>query len=259
MDEDRISLEIDGHILRVKLNRPDKLNALDLKMFQALHEVGRKLLDDTNARVVILSGEGKAFCAGLDLNDAMNIIPQAFQKDEDEICNFVQKVSYQWQQIPVPVICVLHGVVYGGGLQIALGADLRVAHPDSRLSVREIKLGLIPDMGVTQTIRNLVGIDFAKELTWTGRELCAEEAQQRGLVTRIADDPLAAAEEMALEISKHSPQAIRAGKKLYDQTWLKNTAFGFAMEERLQKSLLGSSEQMEAMQALIEKREAKFS
>jgi enoyl-CoA hydratase/carnithine racemase len=160
--------------------------------------------------------------------------------------------------MPVPVICALHGVAFGGGLQVALGADIRLAAPNARLSVMEIKWGLVPDMSLTQTLRDLVRLDVAKELTFTGRIVGAEEARELGLVTRVVDEPLALALEMAREIAGKSPDAIRYGKKLLEESWHADPATGLGLEASLQSELIGSPNQLEAVKANFEERPPKF-
>jgi len=163
-----------------------------------------------------------------------------------------------WKRLPVPVIAAIHGVAYGGGCQIALGADIRIASPDAKLSVMEIKWGLIPDMSLTQTLRDLVPLDVAKELTFSGRVLSGTEAKALGLVTRVADDPLQAALELAREIAGKSPDAVRAAKRLFEVAWHADSATGLELEQSLQGALIGTPNQIEAVKANFEKRAPKF-
>jgi enoyl-CoA hydratase/carnithine racemase len=172
--------------------------------------------------------------------------------------NVFQRAALVWKRLPVPVIAALHGVAFGAGAQIALGADLRIAGRDLRFSILEIKWGLIPDVGISQTLRDVVPLDVAKELTFTGRVVQAEEARALGLVTRIADDPLAEAMTLAREIASKSPDAIRLGKQLLDASWHADEATGLGLEARLQAKLIGSENQLEAIRANFEKREPKF-
>jgi len=173
--------------------------------------------------------------------------------------NHAQRPAYVWKRLPVPVIAALHGVAYGGGCQIALGADIRFAAPDAKISIMEIKWGLIPDMSITQTLRDLLPLDLAKELTFTGRVLSGTEAAQLGLVTHVAEDPLAAAMSLAEEIAGKSPDAVRAGKKLFEESWHADARAGLEMESTLQSGLIGSSNQIEAIQANFENRTPQFS
>jgi enoyl-CoA hydratase/carnithine racemase len=172
--------------------------------------------------------------------------------------NYFQRPSVAWSHVPVPVIAAIHGACYGGGIQIALGADIRIASPDARLSVMEVKWGLIPDMGITRSLPRLVGIDVAKELTFTGRVLSGDEAHRLGLVTRTAPDPLAAAMELAQEIAQRSPDAIRSAKRLYDEAWISPAEESLALEAELQSRLIGSANQIAAVTAGFTKQPGAF-
>lgn len=262
---DRILVEKQQGVAHVKLNRPDKLNALDQAMFEGIVGVAAELAADNTVRAVVLSGEGRAFCAGLDFASFMGMAQggaaknfDGFATTDDNPANFFQRTGYDWQRLPVPVIAALHGHVYGGGLQIALGADIRYAAPDAKLSVMEIKWGLIPDMSGTRTLRDLVRLDVAKELTFTGRIVDAQEALELGLVTRVCDDPLGEALKTAHLIALKSPHAIRFGKRLLNDAWRRDDREGLAQEADLQRTLIGSPNQMEAVMANMQKREPKF-
>jgi len=262
---ERVIVSKEGGVADVRLNRAEKLNALDQAMFEALIETGRALGKDRALRAVVLSGEGRAFCAGLDFASFMAMSGDGdgagrtlLGRAEESPANFAQRAAWVWTEIPVPVIAAVHGVAFGGGLQVALGADLRIAAPNAQLSVMEIKWGLIPDMSGTQTLRRLVRLDVAKELTFTGRIVSGTEAAALGLVTRVAEDPRAAAFALAREIASKSPDAIRAGKQLLDQSVQLGVADGLKLEERLQRSLIGSANQVEAVQANIQKRAPEF-
>ena len=265
---DLITVAIENHVADVRLNRPEKYNALSPDMFAAISEAGEALMKESNVRAVVLSGNGRGFCAGLDFESFMGMASGSRQagdadtfmgKVADSPANAPQYVAYVWRQVPVPVIAALHGVAFGGGLQIALAADIRLATKDARLSVREINWGLIPDMSGTQTLRDLVRLDVAKELTYTGREVHGEEAQQLGLVTRVCEDPLGEAFALASEIVNKSPLAIRASKQLLQETRHGDVAVGLKMEETLQRGLIGSPNQIEAVTANFEKRAPDFS
>jgi enoyl-CoA hydratase/carnithine racemase len=240
------------------MTRPEKMNALDLAMCKGLIAVGEALMLDRSVRAVVLRGEGRAFCAGLDFPSMMSLAPEDrgwfFGRTSSSPANMVQQPGWIWKQLPMPVIAVVHGATFGGGLQIALGADIRIAAPDVQLSVMEIKWGLIPDMSGTQTLRDLVRLDVAKELTWTGRIVGAIEAKELGLVTRVADDALAVARALAKEIASKSPDAIRTGKKLIEASWRGDSRAGLELEAELQRTLLGSENQMEAVTANFQKR-----
>lgn len=259
--DDRVRVEITEGIAEVRLARPDKLNGLDKRMFDALIETGRGLLDDRSLRAVVLCGEGKSFCAGLDFASLMRegINPSDFLRPEEgSPANYAQRAAWIWAELPVPVIAALHGHVYGGGLQIALAADIRYVTADAQLSVREIKWGLVPDMTGTQTLRHLVRRDVAKELTYTGRTVLGTEAVEIGLATRVEADPKAAAWATAKEIAQRSPDAIRAAKGLLDAAGSVGTAVGLRLEENAQRPLLGSPNQLEAVAAGMSKRPPKF-
>jgi enoyl-CoA hydratase/carnithine racemase len=259
---ERVNVQIEGGVADVRLNRPDKLNGLDPAMFEDLVTTGRELAADRSLRAVVLSGAGRAFCAGLDFKAFFGErkpgeTPSLLTRDSAP-ANFAQSAAYVWSVLPVPVIAAVHGVAFGGGLQIALAADVRVVAPDAQLSVMEIKWGLIPDMTGSQTLRHLVRLDVAKELTFTGRIVSGEEAVRLGLATRVAPDPHATSLEIAREIAGKSPDAIRAGKELFQESWLEPLADGFAREERLQRGLMGRANQLEAVQANFEKRAPRF-
>ncbi|TGD76041.1 crotonase/enoyl-CoA hydratase family protein [Mangrovimicrobium sediminis] len=256
-----VSVHIENHVAEVRLNRPEKMNALSWAMFEALTEVGQSLARDREVRAVVLTGAGDHFCAGMDLENFANVSPEDdfFRPGRGgEWPNYYQSPARVWREVPAPVICALHGVAYGGGLQIALGADVRIAHPTTRLSVMEIKWGLIPDMSASQTLRHLVRVDVAKELTFTGRVVEGSEALELGLVTRLADDPLAEARDLAASIAARNPDAIALAKRLFDTTRDGDETAGLETEERLQKRLLGSANQMEALMAGLERRPGAF-
>lgn len=262
---DRVVVSTTDGVADVRLNRPDKLNALDVPMFQALVEAGRAVARDRSVRAVVLSGEGRAFCAGLDMGSFQAMAggggggPNLLSREGSESpANFAQLAAWVWTEVPVPVIAAVHGVAYGGGLQVALGADLRLVAPDARLSVMEIKWGLVPDMSGTQTLRRLVRLDIAKDLTFTGRVVEGPEAVALGLATRVEADPRAAALALARDIAGRSPDAIRAGKRLLDQSGLVPVPEGLALEERLQRGLIGRPNQVEAVRANLEKRTPRF-
>jgi enoyl-CoA hydratase/carnithine racemase len=264
---ERVRVTMDGGVADVRLNRPEKINAIDRAMFEALAETGTALGADRSVRAVVLSGEGRGFCAGLDFASFMAMGSESSdpgaslleRRRGDSPANFAQHAAWVWTEVPVPVIAALHGVAFGGGLQIALGADIRIATADAQLSVMEIKWGLVPDMSGTQTLRHLVRLDVAKELTFTGRIVDGREAAALGLVTRVAEDPRAAALAMAHEIAGKSPDAIRAGKRLLNDAPLLPVRDGLELEARLQRGLIGSANQLEAVAANMQKRPPAFS
>jgi enoyl-CoA hydratase/carnithine racemase len=258
---ERVELTIDEGVAQVRLNRPEKKNALDPEMFAALDETLTRLEDQPDLRSVVLTGSGGAFCAGLDVASfakAPDLIPSLMRPLPGRDHNLAQRIAWGWRELPVPVIAALEGEVLGGGLQIALAADLRIAAPNVRLSVMEIRWGLIPDMSASQTLRWLVRSDVARELTYTGRMVGADEALDLGLVTRVAADPMAAALELARDIACRSPDAIRAAKQLFNAAWSVSTTDGLQREARLQSGLFGSPNQAEAVTANFERRAPVF-
>ena len=244
-------------VVELQLARADKMNALDRAMFDALIEAGEKLMHDTGVRAVVISGRGKAFCAGLDM--------QSFEGMDDGIgadlltrthgiANAPQQVACIWRQVPVPVIAAVHGVAFGGGLQVALGADVRIVAPDAKMSVMEIKWGLVPDMAGMVLMRELARTDVVRELTFTGRIFSGEEALRIGFATRLAADPLAEALQMAHEIAAKSPDAIRAGKRLLNASMAHSAAELLLAESVEQQALIGSPNQTEAVMANLARR-----
>ncbi len=208
-----------------------------------------------------MHGEGPSFCSGLDVMGVMadgRGLDGLTEPLRSEPPNWFQRAAFEWVRLPVPVIAAIHGNCLGGGLQIALGADIRIATPDAKLSVMEVKWGLVPDMSITRTLPRLVGIDVAKELTYTGRVFSGEEALRLGVVTRVAEDPLSAARELAAEIAARSPDAVRGAKRLYDEAWNLSAADSLALEAGIQLSLIGSENQLAAVTAGMTKEPAKF-
>lgn len=244
----RIDREADGRVAVVVLTRPEKHNALDRPMFDAIDAATRDiraLAEAGEISAVVLRGEGKSFCSGLDVQaiiggggDFASSTAALLEKNAGDVANLVQRVGYHWKAVPVPVIAALHGNVLGGGLQIALGADIRIATADAKLSIAEVRWGLIPDMAITTALPKLIGIDHAKELTFTGRNISGADAAAIGLVTRTAEDPAAEALALATEIAEKSPLAIVRAKRLYDEVWELGDEARLATEERLQREIL---------------------
>ncbi len=271
---DRVSITIDGGVADVRLNRADKMNALDQAMFRGLVDASESLKHDSSVRAVVLSGEGRGFCAGLDFGsfqqmagaDAPTEVADDGGTDDvatigdtgDRITHFAQQSAYGWMELAVPVIAAVHGPCLGGGLQIALGADIRIVAPDAKMSVLEVRWGLIPDMTGTATLHRLVGNDVAKELTFTGRMVDGVEAARIGLATRVADDPHAEAMALARDIAGKSPHAIRGAKHLLDLAGTVDLADQFAAERATIGGLIGKPNQVEAVMAYFEKREPDF-
>ena len=258
---DPVTVSIANGVADVRLNRPAKYNSLTAEMIKAIVATGEEMSQNHSVRAVVLSGNGPGFCAGMDMQTFKDIETKGkdvFESTGKAFPNYFQRAAYVWKQLSVPVIAALHGVTYGGGLQIALCADIRLAGPDVRLSVMEIRWGVIPDMSGCQTLRDLVRLDVAKELFFSGRIVEAQEAERLGLITRICSDPVAEALAMANEIANKSPEAIIAGKRLLEAGWHGNSLEGLMLEERLQKSLIGSPNQLEAVKANFEKRQPEF-
>lgn len=259
---DRIKIEIDAYVADVTLNRADKLNALDLKMFAALAEAADSIASDKSVRAVVLHGAGGNFCAGIDLSvlgESDFDFGKALRTPvEPSPANFFQRAAYAWRELSVPVICALEGVVFGGGLQVALGADVRYASPDAKLSIMESKWGLIPDMAISTTLRGLLKPDHIKELAWTARVLDSSEAKSLGLVTAVVDDPLGASRKLAAECAARSPDAIRGIKALINKAWQMSEADSLALEAHLQSGIIGGENQLEAVSANLHKRKPDF-
>jgi enoyl-CoA hydratase/carnithine racemase len=264
----RVAIAIEDGVAEVRLTRADKMNALDGAMFEALVAAGERLKGEAGVRAIVLSGEGRAFCAGLDMGSfgQMASDPRPAERSgagdltarTHGIANRAQFVCWVWREIEVPVIAAVHGVAFGGGLQLALGADIRLVAPNARLAAMEIKWGLVPDMAGTQLLRGLVREDVIRELTFTGRIVSGEEAVAIGLATRVAADPRAEALALAREIAGKSPEAIRAAKRLLNAAPTSDPAAGLLEETREQIALIGSPNQIEAVMANLQKRDPAF-
>jgi len=267
----RIQLSVENHVAQVALARADKMNALDKAMFEAIPMVGEQLTGDASIRAVVLSGQGGNFCAGLDKSNFEALFATSVEQDQARetvttkladrthgIANAAQYAAWMWRELPMPVIAAIEGVAFGGGLQIALGADIRIAQPDSRFSILELKWGIIPDMSSTQIMRHIIRDDIIRELTYTAKVFSAQEAKEWGFITHIADDPLSRASELATEISTKNPQAIRAAKRVIDQSYYQSQAQGLIMESTEQDKIMGSPNQLEAVMAVMQRRAPKF-
>jgi enoyl-CoA hydratase/carnithine racemase len=232
MGSERVRIEVADHVAVVTLTRPEKHNALDAAMFDAIIAAAERLSSEPGLRAVVLHGDGPSFCSGLDLVSLMSDpsgLVGLVERLSAGVPTWFQRAAYDWTRVPVPVIAAIHGNCLGGGLQIALGADIRIAAPDARLSVMEIKWGLIPDMSITRTLPRLVAIDVAKELTYTGRVLSGAEAHALGIVTQVSDDP-----------------------------WTGSAEATLALEAELQSGLIGSPNQLAAVTAGMTKQPAEF-
>lgn len=256
-----VSCTVSDGIAHVRLERPDKLNALTLDVLDDLVATAQRLRRDRTLRAVILSGEGDAFCAGLDFASVMRDpagVAKAFIPRPLRGTNTFQEAPWAFRRLPVPVIAAVHGHCLGGGLQIALAADFRIATPDSRWSVLEGKWGLIPDMSGVQALKELVGIDQAKLLTMTAEVFDGERARDLGLVTRLDLDPLAGALRLAEELSTKSPDAVAAAKRLFDGTWTASPRRTFARERVEQAFLLAARNTKVAREAAFKRAEAVY-
>ncbi len=258
-------MTISDGVADVRMNRPEKRNALDGAMFQGLAEMGARLKTEPGVRVVVLSGEGSSFCAGLDFSSFQMMSSGERPADgnpghmqDGGITHLGQQVCWVWQEIPVPVIAAVHGHALGGGIQIALGADIRIVHPDTQISVREVHWGLVPDMTGTLMLSSLVRADVAKELVFTARVFDGREAFALGLATKLSNSPLDDAMSTAAEIAGRSPDAIRGAKALLNGLFNDGAAQQFAEERRVIGSLVGRPNQVEAIMANFEKRTPVF-
>ena len=263
--EERVRIHIDEHgVADVCLVRADKMNALDAAMFDALNAAILRLKSEPRLRAVVLHGEGRAFCAGLDVSRFEKISAGAdggireLRPRTHGIANSPQHVAWGWRELPVPVIAAVHGVAVGGGLQLALGADIRLVTPDVKLSVLEIKWGLVPDMAGVALLRRLLRDDVLRELTFTGRMVGGDEAVQLGLATRVCADPLAEAMALARQIAGRSPHAVRAGKRLLNVATDGSNAAVLQAESDEQMAIIGGPNQTEAVRANLEKRTPQF-
>ena len=264
MADDRVSISISDGIADVRMTRADKRNALDGAMFLALAEAGERLKHENSVRAVVLSGEGASFCAGLDFGAMTGLADRGDAPGhpgllaQGRITHLGQQVAWVWQEVPVPVIAAVHGHAIGGGFQIALGADIRIVHPDTQMSVREVHWGIVPDMTGTMMLSQLVRSDVVKELVLTARMFDGREAYALGLATKLSDHPHDDAMTMAREIAGRSPDAIRAAKALLNGLINQGAAEQFAAERRYIGSLIGQPNQIEAVMANFEKRPPAF-
>jgi enoyl-CoA hydratase/carnithine racemase len=262
---ERVRIEIADAIAEVTLNRPDKLNALDPAMFETLIAAGERLGRAPGLRAVVLTGAGRGFCAGLDKESFAAIAAGGpalglanLTTRTHGIANLFQQAAYVWRTLAVPVIAAIHGVALGGGFQIALGADIRYVAPDARLSILEVKWGLAPDMAGVALMRELARSDVIRELALTGRVFSGSEALTYGFATSLHADPLAAARLTAKEIASRSPDAVRAIKRLLNQSTDADTAAILVEESKEQAALIGSPNQVEAVRAGVAGRPGRF-
>ena len=268
----RISVDVKNHVARVTLDRPEKMNAIDQAMFEAIIETGEALAKDGDVRAVVLHGEGRAFCAGLDMQNFAGMMQQADGDDAaldgpsvkslsprtHGIANTPQQAVWVWRTLPVPVVAAVHGTAFGGGFQLALGADIRIVAPDTKLSILEIKWGLIPDMCGIALMRHLAPEDIIRELTYTGRIFSGVEAKEFGFATRVSNDPLVDAITLAEEIASRNPLAVEAAKGVFNRAPHLDDAETLMMESVEQEKIALTPHQRESIAAGLQKRPAKF-
>lgn len=258
----RITIEVTNQVAQVRLNRAEKYNAVDMNMIYGLIEAAAKIKQQKNIRAVVLAGNGPSFCSGLDIPSIMtqaDNIAKLLTTEEGYDANLAQRCALDWHDLDIPVIAALQGHVYGAGFQIAMAADIRIAHKETLMSIMEIKWGLIPDMSLSATVPHFSRQDVIKELTFSGKKFTAEEGLSYGLVTRLAPDPITAATELAQQIAHNNPDAVQGSKALLKQAWTQSRADSLALEEKIQRGIIGSKNQMEAVQANLAKREPSFS
>ncbi|QYG92986.1 crotonase/enoyl-CoA hydratase family protein [Iamia sp. SCSIO 61187] len=276
-DPDRVTVTVTDGVAEVVLSRPDKMNALDGRMFSSLVAAGDQVAADRSVRAVVLRGEGRSFCAGLDLGafsamaasgegggsdgggGASDVVGSSIvDRMPGRPSNLPQEAANVWQSLPQPVVAALHGHVLGGGLQVALGADIRFSTPDATLSVMEVRWGLLPDMTGPQALVRLCGLDVAKELVFTARRISGDEAHALGLVTHVVDDPVAAARALAAEIAGRNPEAVQGAKVLLNLAGTRPLEDSLVDESRRMEALMGSPNQVEAVMAEMEGRPPRF-
>ncbi len=265
---ERVRITVKDGVADVQMTRGDKMNALDDAMFEGLIEAGEKVSNDPNVRCVVLSGEGRAFCAGLDMGNFGKMASAAdgekpggrrtLAERTHGIANRPQQAVWVWRACPVPVIAAVHGVALGGGFQLSLGPDIRIVHPDTKMSILEIKWGLVPDMAATVIMRDLVRDDVLRELTYTGRIFLGTEAKDLGFATKVSETPYENAMALAREIAGKNPDAIHRDKQMFNNIGTMTAAEALLQESKLQDEVIGKPNQIEAVMAALEKREAKF-
>jgi enoyl-CoA hydratase/carnithine racemase len=260
---DRVQVSYEDHVATVTLTRPDKRNALDIEMIEAIVAAGEALMSRGDIRAVVLCGDGASFCAGLDTSVFGALIAATQQAGGIEArthadSNLFQRATMVWRDLPMPVIAAVHGHIYGGGFQIMLGADIRIATPDAKLSIREANWGIVPDMGGMVLMPALARSDVIRKLTYTAEVFTGEMALSYGFTTELAADPIARAQELALQIATKNPDATRVSKQLFADIEHRGRTDVLMMESVAQAKLLGTPNQMEAVMAGLEKRPARF-
>lgn len=258
---DRVRLHVDGSLAYVTLARPDKHNGMDLDMLKGVLRAQKRVRRLKGLRAVILQGEGPSFCAGLDFKSVLGQPARAALAMAQlwlPFRNDFQRWSMGWRELPVPVIALVHGNCFGAGLQLALGADIRICTPDARLSMMEAKWGLVPDMGGIALMRELMPLDAAKEITFTGRILSGNEARALGLVSHVSREPLAHALAIVEEIATRSPDAVGAGKFLLQRAWRNSERAALRLERLWQRRLMGNPNQRISVQRNQQKQDIPF-
>ncbi len=263
----RVKVTLSSGVADVVLVREDKMNALDNDMFEALIEAGDYVSQEASARVVVLSGAGRAFCAGLDMGNFGKMAeakpggsPERVPLEQRThgIANRPQQAVWVWRECPVPVIAAVHGVAFGGGFQLCLGADVRIVAPDTRMSIMEIKWGLIPDMAGTAIMRAIARDDVVRSLTYSGRIFSGSEALTFGFATEVAESPREVALALAKEIASKSPSAVQSAKRIYNRLPDLSDAEALLQESKEQDQVIGKPNQIEAVMASLQKRDAAF-
>ncbi|MDN4503614.1 crotonase/enoyl-CoA hydratase family protein [Alteromonadaceae bacterium BrNp21-10] len=246
MSEQRVTLSVENGVALVTLNRPDKHNAIDMAMFEGIDKTIKQINANREIRVVIVTGAGVSFCSGLDVKSVLSNKSGALRllwKWLPGNANLAQRVSIGWRRLKVPVIMVLHGKCWGGGMQIALGGDFRIAATDCSLSIMETQWGLIPDMGGTPALRECVAGDQGMKLAMTSEVIDAEQALAVGLITQVSDDPLQAAQLLAQQLIERSPDTNRVIKKMYHKIWSVNERKILALETLNQIKIIAGKNQ----------------
>lgn len=266
---ERVSVTIEDGVADVRLTRGDKMNALDDAMFAGIVEAGEQVSKDERVRCVVLSGEGRAFCAGLDMGNfgrmaeggsgggGSSTTSRLIERTHGD-ANRAQQAVWVWHTCPVPVIAAVHGVALGGGFQLSIGADIRITHPETKLSILEIKWGLVPDMAATPLFKALARDDIVRELTYTGRIFSGKEGFDYGFVTKLSETPYEDALAMAREIAGKNPDSIRRAKTIYNTVDKLSYADALMQESVLQSEVIGSPNQVEAIMSTMEKRAGNY-
>lgn len=243
MTEPRVITEIDGPVAHVRLNRPEKLNAVDLPLLDGLLASASEIAGRRDVRVVLLSGEGKSFCSGLDfpsVNRTPRKVVAHFIANPLRGTNRFQQALWAWRRLPVPVIAVTRGHVFGAGVQLALAADFRFTTPEAKWSILEAKWGLVPDMSGTVPLVEQIPLDLAKRLTMTGEVFSGEQAAAWGLATGSDVDPDKLARELADQLIERSPDSVSASKTLLNEAARRGLRAQLRLERRLQLAMFRS-------------------